>query len=110
VHGCGNDAGFTVHANSTLVWYTGTPNVLSSKYGPAATHKYLTIGGGLKGVLHVNSINIGRNWTIGPQQSQYPPGAWLKEQNEFAALELEPQYGVNVDGERIGRSAVVQKR
>ncbi|WP_426588173.1 glycoside hydrolase family 35 protein [Mucilaginibacter sp. R-33] len=32
-----------------------------------------------KGIVFVNGINIGRYWKIGPQQTLYLPGCWLKK-------------------------------
>jgi beta-galactosidase len=40
------------------------------------------------GVLWVNGHNLGRYWNIGPQQTLYCPGVWLKKgKNEIIALE-----------------------
>lgn len=32
-----------------------------------------------KGVIFVNGRNIGRFWKVGPQQTLYIPGVWLKK-------------------------------
>jgi len=32
-----------------------------------------------KGIVFINGINIGRYWNVGPQQTLYVPGCWLKE-------------------------------
>jgi len=32
-----------------------------------------------KGIAFVNGINIGRYWSVGPQQTLYLPGCWLKK-------------------------------
>lgn len=32
-----------------------------------------------KGIIFINGINIGRYWSVGPQQTLYVPGCWLKE-------------------------------
>ncbi|XHR97773.1 beta-galactosidase family protein [Mucilaginibacter sp. UC70_90] len=32
-----------------------------------------------KGIVFVNGINVGRYWKIGPQQTLYLPGCWLKK-------------------------------
>lgn len=32
-----------------------------------------------KGIVFVNGINIGRYWSVGPQQTLYLPGCWLKK-------------------------------
>lgn len=42
-----------------------------------------------KGVAWVNGHNLGRYWNIGPQQTMYVPGAWLKKgANEIVILDL----------------------
>ena len=49
-----------------------------------------------KGVVWVNGHNLGRYWSIGPQQSIYVPAEWLKKgQNKIDILELiKPQQSV----------------
>lgn len=32
-----------------------------------------------KGIIFINGINIGRYWQVGPQQTLYIPGTWLKK-------------------------------
>ncbi|PHH76364.1 hypothetical protein CDD80_1575 [Ophiocordyceps camponoti-rufipedis] len=47
-----------------------------------------------KGQVWVNGHNLGRYWTVGPQQSLYLPGCFLNapgRPNELVVLELEPQ-------------------
>jgi beta-galactosidase len=42
-----------------------------------------------KGLVWVNGHNLGRFWNIGPQQTMYLPGPWLKPgPNEFVILDL----------------------
>jgi beta-galactosidase len=42
-----------------------------------------------KGYAWVNGHNLGRYWNIGPQQTMYVPGAWLKKgANEIVILDL----------------------
>ena len=42
-----------------------------------------------KGVVWVNGHNLGRYWHIGPSQTLYLPGPWLKQsENEIIILEL----------------------
>jgi beta-galactosidase len=42
-----------------------------------------------KGVVWVNGHNLGRFWNIGPQQTLYLPGAWLKRgRNEIIVFDL----------------------
>ena len=41
-----------------------------------------------KGLVWVNGISIGRFWEIGPQQTLFMPGAWLREgENEIIVLD-----------------------
>ncbi|GAB6009825.1 glycoside hydrolase family 35 protein [Dysgonomonas reticulitermitis] len=41
-----------------------------------------------KGIIFINGINIGRYWKVGPQQTLYVPGVWLKKgQNEIVIFE-----------------------
>ncbi|KAK3109500.1 hypothetical protein LTR53_017189 [Teratosphaeriaceae sp. CCFEE 6253] len=87
----GTPSSALVTTNSTPVWFTGSFKVPGDKCGSAAADTYLTIEGGVKGVLYVNGVKLGRYWTVGPQQSLYVPGVWLKEDDEIAVLELEPQ-------------------
>ncbi|HLF14688.1 MAG TPA: discoidin domain-containing protein, partial [Bacteroidota bacterium] len=43
-----------------------------------------------KGCVWVNGRNLGRYWSIGPQQTLYCPGVWLKEDgNDIVVFELE---------------------
>jgi beta-galactosidase len=32
-----------------------------------------------KGIVFVNGYNLGRYWQVGPQQTLYLPGCWLKK-------------------------------
>lgn len=42
-----------------------------------------------KGFVWVNGIALGRIWKIGPQQTLYMPGCWLKEgENEIVVLDI----------------------
>ncbi|MEI6493313.1 MAG: beta-galactosidase, partial [Verrucomicrobiota bacterium] len=42
-----------------------------------------------KGVAWVNGHNLGRYWNIGPQQTMFVPGAWLRPgRNTFVVLDL----------------------
>ncbi|WP_394347146.1 hypothetical protein [Pedobacter frigidisoli] len=41
-----------------------------------------------KGIVFINGINIGRYWSVGPQQTLYVPGCWLKTgKNEIVIFE-----------------------
>lgn len=53
--------------------YAGTLNVDT----PADT--YLDMRNFQKGIVFVNGHNLGRYWRVGPQQTLYVPGCWLKK-------------------------------
>jgi beta-galactosidase len=57
---------------------------------------YLDMSKWGKGVVWVNGYNLGRYWNVGPQQTIYVPGEWLKPgNNEIVVLELtKPQQNV----------------
>ncbi|KAJ5833382.1 hypothetical protein N7474_001693 [Penicillium riverlandense] len=61
----------------------------------SARDTFLHLEGITKGVVYVNGYNIGRYWVIGPQQSLYVPGCFLKRsgRNDVVVLELEPRNG-----------------
>jgi beta-galactosidase len=51
-----------------------------------------------KGIIFINGKNIGRYWHVGPQQTLYVPGVWLKKgENKiviFEQLNEEPKIEV----------------
>ncbi|MEJ6982581.1 beta-galactosidase [Pedobacter sp. P351] len=52
-----------------------------------------------KGMVWVNGYNLGRFWKIGPQQTLYIPGAWLKKgKNELVILDLDQPSEASVSG------------
>lgn len=72
-------------SDSAPIFYTGSFDVEN----PGDT--FLELPGWVKGVLWVNGVNLGRYWTIGPQQSLYVPGTYLqKKNNQVIVLALEP--------------------
>jgi beta-galactosidase len=49
---------------------------------------FLDLRGWGKGIVFVNGHNLGRYWYIGPQQTLYCPGVWLKKgRNEIEVFE-----------------------
>jgi beta-galactosidase len=41
-----------------------------------------------KGIVFINGHNIGRYWQVGPQQTLYIPGVWLKKgENKIVIFE-----------------------
>lgn len=52
-----------------------------------------------KGVVWVNGHNLGRFWNIGPHQTLYCPGPWLKRgRNEIIVLDLNGTGGRTITG------------
>jgi beta-galactosidase len=52
-----------------------------------------------KGVVWVNGHNLGRFWNIGPQQTLYCPGPWLKAgRNQIVVLELNGAQNHSIAG------------
>lgn len=52
-----------------------------------------------KGHVWINGHHLGRYWHIGPQQTLYVPGAWLKPgRNEVIVLEVEAGSGRSLQG------------
>ena len=52
-----------------------------------------------KGMVWVNGHALGRFWEIGPQQTLYMPGCWLKEgENEIIVLDLKGPAQAKVEG------------
>jgi len=60
---------------------------------------FLDLRGWGKGSVWVNGHHLGRFWHIGPQQTLYLPGVWLREgENEVVALELEDTRKKTIEG------------
>jgi hypothetical protein len=76
------------------VFYRGSYSVpLGDSQSALGRDTFLSLPHGVKGVVWVNGINLGRYWTIGPQQSLYVPGCFLNDGdslNDIVVLELEP--------------------
>jgi hypothetical protein len=81
--------------NGPPVWYRGT---FSNSNTGMAADTFLQLPDGIKGVVFLNGHNIGRYWTIGPQQELFVPGAFLNKgsDNEILVLELEPRTSSRV--------------
>ena len=55
-----------------------------------------------KGMVWVNGFNLGRYWKIGPQQTLFMPGCWLKKgKNEIIILDLEMPKDAQIAGVTI---------
>jgi len=48
---------------------------------------FLHLAGAKKGQLFLNGHNVGRFWTIGPQEYYYLPACWLQHDNELMLFE-----------------------
>ena len=60
---------------------------------------FLDLGKWFKGTVWVNGHQLGRFWKIGPQQTLYLPGPWLKKgKNEIVVFDLEQQANPIVKG------------
>jgi len=67
------------------VLYTETVNV------PEPADTFLDMSTFGKGMVWLNGRNLGRYWMIGPQQTLYVPGCWLKKgENELLILDTMP--------------------
>ncbi len=65
----------------------------------SAGDTYLDMRGWRKGVVFVNGHNLGKFWEIGPQQTLYVPGPWLRKgKNEIVVLDLLPTGKETVSG------------
>lgn len=54
-----------------------------------------------KGMVWVNGYAIGRYWEIGPQQTLYMPGCWLKKgENEIIILDMASPQEAKIEGLR----------
>lgn len=52
-----------------------------------------------KGMVWVNGHAVGRFWEIGPQQTLFMPGCWLKEgKNEIVVLDLKGPKQATIKG------------
>ena len=63
---------------------------------------FLDMHGWGKGTVWINGHHLGRYWSIGPQQTLYVPGAWLREgENEIVLFELEGASRRTVNGAAV---------
>jgi len=61
---------------------------------------YLDLSKWSKGLVWVNGYCLGRFWNVGPQQTMYVPGCWLKKgQNEVIVMDI---VGPNADPSLAG--------
>ena len=88
-----NSLHFKIQKGVGPTWHRGTFNL--DKTGDAN----LDLGAYGRGMVWVNGYNIGRYWKIGPQQTLYMPGCWLKKgKNEIIVLDLEGAPATTIEG------------
>jgi len=84
---------FTTAKADGPAWYKGSFTL--NKTGDA----YLNMSNWGKGMVWVNGYNIGRFWKIGPQQTLFMPGCWLRKgTNEVVVLDLETPTTASIEG------------
>ncbi|MEI7837787.1 MAG: hypothetical protein WCK05_15410, partial [Planctomycetota bacterium] len=71
-------------------WY-----ISDFKYTPGGEPLFLHVIGGKKGQIVLNGHNLGRFWTVGPQQEYYLPECWLKDVNELLIFEEQGRIPAN---------------
>ncbi|MDE7407552.1 MAG: beta-galactosidase, partial [Muribaculaceae bacterium] len=64
-------------------WYRGTFNLKKT------ADTYLDMSGWGKGLVWVNGECLGRFWNVGPQQTLFLPGCWLRKGvNEVVVMDI----------------------
>ncbi|MBQ51056.1 MAG: beta-galactosidase, partial [Leeuwenhoekiella sp.] len=72
--------------NSTEV-KTGRPVVCSGNFDlKKQGDTFLNMSEMGKGIVFVNGHNLGRYWKVGPQQTLYVPGCWLKKKDNTITI------------------------
>lgn len=94
----------------TDAWVTSRPKSASTADRPGGLFRghfqldqvadtFLDLSKWKKGVVWVNGHNLGRFWSIGPQQRLYCPAPWLKRgANDIIVLDLELSDPAPLDG------------
>jgi len=62
---------------------------------PGTGPLFLHVIGAKKGQIFLNGHNLGRFWTIGPQQQYYLPDCWLQDTNELLIFEEQGRIPAN---------------
>ncbi|XP_032214938.1 beta-galactosidase-1-like protein 2 isoform X3 [Mustela erminea] len=71
---------------------------------------FIKMEGWTKGVIFVNGKNLGRYWNIGPQETFYLPGPWLRPgSNEIIVFE-EFKPGLEIQFTNISRLGMIFRR
>lgn len=66
---------------------------------PATGDSYIDVSNYSKGIVYINSHNIGRYWNIGPQKHLFCPASWLvKGKNEIIVFDLHQTEAAAIKG------------
>lgn len=72
---------------STKPVKTGRPAVYTGTFKLRKTgDTFLDMSEAGKGIVFINGHNLGRYWNVGPQQTLYVPGVWLKKGNNVITI------------------------
>ncbi|XP_070825918.1 beta-galactosidase-1-like protein 2 [Chaetodon trifascialis] len=116
IHSLGMKPGFVNRLESSSHWMSmrqrpSFPGFFQARLYVNSSPKdtFIKLPGWGKGVVFVNGKNLGRYWSIGPQQTLYVPGPWLhRGDNQVIVFEEQetdgkiqftssPDYGMSVD-------------
>ncbi|KAM3615821.1 uncharacterized protein V6R79_008354 [Siganus canaliculatus] len=116
IYSLGMKPGFVNRLESTGRWISVPQQPSFPGFFRATLHvngspsdTFIKLPGWGKGVVFINGRNLGRYWSIGPQQTLYVPGPWLhKGDNQVVVFEEQeadgkiqftssPDYGMSVD-------------
>ncbi|KAM6988308.1 beta-galactosidase-1-like protein 2 [Tautogolabrus adspersus] len=87
IHSLSLKPGFVNRLESSGKWMStpqrpSFPGFFQAKlYVDTSKDTFIKLPGWGKGVVFINGRNLGRYWTIGPQQTLYVPGPWLHRGN-----------------------------
>jgi beta-galactosidase len=74
-----------------MTFWKGQFRIPCNETAPKDT--FLKLKGWRKGIAYINGINLGRYWpSMGPQQTLYVPGAWIRpkcRENSLIVFEQE---------------------
>ncbi|KAE8295517.1 Beta-galactosidase-1-like protein 2 [Larimichthys crocea] len=116
IHSLGMKPGFVNRLESSGHWMSMRQRPLFPGFFQARLYinsvpkdTFIKLPGWGKGVVFINGKNLGRYWSIGPQQTLYVPGPWLhRGDNQVIVFEEQeadgkiqfttsPDYGMSVD-------------
>ena len=77
--------------NAARTAIAGVPTVYRGTFTLTSTgDTFLDMRSWNKGFVFVNGVNLGRYWNVGPQQTLYLPGAWLRRgKNDIVVVDLD---------------------